>query len=112
MKPMRSLLVNLKLWSIALILFLAPLTKAHAQLCASPDKFIYGLTNVANIQRINTNNGNVAAPINPAYTGNAPDLSNAMGYSNLNGKFYYFKRKALKAKQEFVCLDIGLNKYK
>jgi hypothetical protein len=109
MKPMRSLEIKYRLWSIILALLLIPFSNGIAQLCSSPDKFIYGLTNVANIQKINTTNGIVAAPINPAYTGNVPDLSNAMGYSNLNGRFYYFKRNTLNAPQEFVSFDAGLN---
>ena len=106
---MRSLIVKCSLLSLTLTFLLILSNRASAQLCSSPNQFIYGLTNVANIQKINTTNGSVAAPINPAYTGNAPDLSNAMGYNNLNGRFYYFKRNSWNAPQEFVSFDAGLN---
>ena len=106
---MRSLLLNRKMWSLAVTLFFISSGGAVAQLCASPNTFIYGLTNVANIQRINTGNGNVGAALNPPYGGNAPDYSNAMGYNGMNGRFYYFKRNTLNAPQEFVSFDAGLN---
>lgn len=106
---MRSLLLTCTAWSFTMTLLLIPFNKVAAQLCGSPNQFIYSLTNVANIQRINTNNGNVAAPLNPAYGGNAPDLSNAMGYNPINGRFYYFKRNTLNAPQEFVSFDAALN---
>lgn len=64
---------------------------------------------MANVHRINTINGNVAAQMNPAYTGNAASYSNAMGYNNVNGRFYYFKRNSYIAPQEFVCFDPALN---
>jgi hypothetical protein len=73
--------------------------------------FIYGLTNVGMIQRINVSNGSVAAPINPAFSGNAPNLSNAMGYNPLNGKYYFFKRNTTTAPQEFVSFDPATNLY-
>lgn len=73
--------------------------------------FIYGLTNVGMIQRIKVSNGSVAAPINPAFTGNAPNLSNALGYNPLNGKYYFFKRNTTTAPQEFVSFDPATNLY-
>ncbi|MFT3933703.1 MAG: T9SS type A sorting domain-containing protein [Chitinophagaceae bacterium] len=73
--------------------------------------FIYGLTNVGNIQRITVSNGTVAAALNPAFTGNAANLSNALGYSQLNGKYYFFKRNTTTAPQEFVSFDPATNLY-
>ena len=97
--------------SIALTLLLIPFAQqVWAQpLCSSPNGFIYGLTNVANVHRINTSNGNVGVAMNPAYTGNAPSYSNAMGYNNTNGRFYYFKRNSYIAPQEFVSFDPAMN---
>ena len=96
--------------SIALTLILIPSTQqVWAQLCVSPNQFIYGLTNVGNVHRINTVNANVGAQMNPAYGGNAPSYSNAMGYNNSNGRFYYFKRNSYIAPQEFVSFDASLN---
>jgi len=63
------------------------------------------------IQRINVSNGTVAAPINPAFGGNAPNLSNALGYNPLNGKYYFFKRNAFTAPQEFMSFDPATNLY-
>jgi len=73
--------------------------------------YIYGLTNVGMIQRIDVTNGSVAAPMNPAFGGNAPNLSNAMGYNPLNGKYYFFKRNAFTAPQEFMSFDPATNLY-
>jgi hypothetical protein len=73
--------------------------------------YIYGLTNVGMIQRINVTDGSVSAPINPAFTGNAPNLSNAMGYNPLNGKYYFFKRNITTAPQEFMSFDPATNLY-
>ena len=73
--------------------------------------YIYGLTNVGMIQRIDVTNGSVAAPMNPAFGGNAPNLSNAMGYNPLNGKYYFFKRNAFSAPQEFMSFDPATNLY-
>ena len=73
--------------------------------------YIYGLTNVGMIQQIDVTNGSVAAPMNPAFGGNAPNLSNAMGYNPLNGKYYFFKRNAFSAPQEFMSFDPATNLY-
>jgi hypothetical protein len=73
--------------------------------------FVYGLTNVGMIRRINVNTGTVAAAINPAYGGNAPSYSNAMGYNRLNGKYYFFKRNSFISPQEFVSFDPATNLY-
>ena len=111
MKPKTPFIVmKNQFLSIALTLLLIPSTQQlWAQLCSSPNLFIYGLTNTANVHRINTGNGNVAARMNPAYGGNAPSYSNAMGYNNSNGRFYYFKRNSYIAPQEFVSFDPSLN---
>jgi hypothetical protein len=73
--------------------------------------FVYGLTNVGMIRRINVTSGTVAAAINPAYGGNAPSYSNAMGYNRLNGKYYFFKRNSFVSPQEFVSFDPATNLY-
>ena len=109
MKAKPFIVVNNKCWSFALTLLLIPTTKLFSQLCASPNQFIYGLTSNANVHRINTTNGAVGARMNPLYSGNAPSYSNAMGYNNSNGRFYYFKRNSYIAPQEFVSFDPALN---
>jgi hypothetical protein len=53
----------------------------------------------------------VGARINPAYGGNAPSSANAMGYDPGGGKFYYFKRNADQAPQEFVSFTPSTNTY-
>jgi hypothetical protein len=112
MKPTTYLIVmKNQFLSIALTLLLIPFTQQlWAQpLCSNPNGFIYGLTNVANIHRISTSNAAVNVQMNPAYGGNAPSYSNAMGYNNANGRFYYFKRNSFTSPQEFVSFDAGLN---
>lgn len=109
MKQSSSITAKNLMWSFTLSLLFIPGSYLSAQLCTSPNQFIYGLTNVANIHRINTTNGATGAQMNPAYGGNAPSYSNAMGYNNVNGRFYYFKRNSYIAPQEFVSFDAGLN---
>ena len=109
MKTIRNIVVKNHRRSFACVLLLITTIQISAQLCSSPNQFIYGLSNVANVYRINTTNGNVGAQMNPAYGGNAPSYSNAIGYNNINGRFYYFKRNSYIAPQEFVCFDPGLN---
>ena len=93
--------------SLLLSLNLFPAT---AQVCSDPAGVMYGLTgSTANIHPITVSTGAVAAKLNPNYTGNVPDLANAMGYSSLTGRFYYFKRNTMNAPQEFVCYDPGFN---
>lgn len=84
---------------------------SNAQICSDPANTVYGLTNGGFIHPINVNTGAVGAAINPAYTGNAPDQSNAIGYNALNGKFYYFKRIPSSAPIEFVSFDPATNTY-
>ena len=84
---------------------------AEAQICADPVNVIYGLTNAGTIHAINVNTGVTGAAINPAYTGNAPDQSNGIGYNPVNGKFYYFKRIPSSTITEFVSFDPATNTY-
>jgi hypothetical protein len=55
--------------------------------------------------------GVVGARINPAFTGNAPAGSNAIGYNPGNGRFYFFKRNADQTPQEFVSYNPSTNLY-
>src|SRR5690349_16378283 len=91
-------------WSVRLtFLFLVMHSVAvKAQTCANPADVIYGLSNTGFIYPLPISSGAMGGAINPAYTGNAPVQSNGLGYSQLNGKFYYFKRPPGSAPQEFV----------
>lgn len=82
-----------------------------AQVCSDPVNTIYGLTNGGFIHAIDVPTGTVSAAINPAYPGNAPDQSNGLGYNQLNGKFYYFKRIPSSTIIEFVSFDPATNMY-
>jgi len=82
-----------------------------AQVCSSPATVIYGMDDVGGIYPITSATGAVGARINPAYTGNAPSSSNAMGYNPANGRFYYFKRNADQAPQEFISFNPATNTY-
>jgi hypothetical protein len=84
---------------------------AYAQLCSDPSNVIYGLHNNGYIYPINVNTGTVGSAINPAYSGNAPHLSNALAYNQVNGKFYYFKRLPSSSPTEFVCFDPATSSY-
>src|SRR4051794_10917012 len=91
-----------------IVLICAQVSEVSAQ---CDPTYIYGLTNVGKIQRIDVNDGSVSAPLNPAFTGNTPNLSNAMGYNPMNGKYYFFKRNALSAPQEFMAFDPATGLY-
>ena len=84
---------------------------SFAQVCSSPATTVYGLDDVGGIYPITVATAAVGARINPAYTGNAPSSSNAMGYDPGSGKFYYFKRNADQAPQEFVSFNPATNTY-
>lgn len=84
---------------------------AEAQVCSDPENVIYGLTNTGTIHAIDVNTGIADADLNPAYTGNAPDQSNGLGYNPVNGKFYYFKRIPSSTIIEFVSFDPATNTY-
>jgi hypothetical protein len=91
------------------IVLAGSILQIRAQVCSNPEGVMYGLTGNGNIHSITINTGSVAAKTNPNYTGNAPNLSNAMGYNPVNGKFYYFKRNVMYSPQEFVSYDPAMN---
>ena len=108
------------LWKISLrlrtsLLLLVPLfffcAHVSAQFCSDPSNVIYGLNNNGFIYPVNVNTGAVGSAINPAYSGNAPDLSNALAYNQVNGKYYYFKRLPSSSPTEFVSFDPATGSY-
>ncbi|HYF32777.1 MAG TPA: T9SS type A sorting domain-containing protein [Chitinophagaceae bacterium] len=82
---------------------------SSAQVCADVANTIYGLTPTGAIHPITTGTATVGAAITPAYTGHAPSYANAIGFNNVNGRFYYFKRNINTAPQEFVSFNPGTN---
>ena len=107
MKRQTTFLNVLKL--TLLIASICPPTMEASAQCNQ--NFIYGLTNTGMIRRITVASGTVAAPMNPAHTGNPASYSNAMGYNPLNGKYYFFKRNTYVAPQEFISFDPATNLY-
>lgn len=103
--------ISLTLRAPFLLIVLFFYAHASAQLCSDPSSVIYGLNNNGYIYPIDVNTGAVGSAINPAYSGNAPDLSNALAYNQVNGKFYYFKRLPSSTPTEFVCFDPATNNY-
>ena len=102
--------VRNKLIFIIVILLLVVMQQTHAQICMDPANVVYGLTNTGTLHPITVSTGAVGAQMNPL-SGNAPVASNGVGYSPLNGKFYYFKRMPGSAPQEFVSFDPATNLY-
>ncbi len=94
---------------LATIMAITSFNFSSAQVCTDVTNTIYGLTPNGAIHQITTSNASVGAAITPAYGGNAPSYANAMGYNNVNGKFYYFKRNIYTPPQEFVSFDPGTN---
>ena len=80
-----------------------------AQICSNAGNTVYGITADGEIRPVTISTAVVGSKITPAYTGNAPDQSNGLGYNNLNGKFYFFKRNANSSRQEFVSFDPATN---
>lgn len=85
------------------------IVQASAQLCDDPGNIIFALRGDGNIHPVNINTGILGAQLNPVYPGNAPSAPNGIGYSLLNGKFYYFKRSPSSVTQEFVSFDPATN---
>jgi hypothetical protein len=85
--------------------------QSFGQVCSDPLNVVYGMTNSGLIYPINVNTGVVGSVLTPAYTGNAPSSSNAIGYNSVNGNFYYFKRNYPSSPQEFVSFNPSTNAY-
>ena len=85
------------------------LMQASSQVCTDPGNVIFGINGTGNIFPVNINTGNFGAQLNPIYPGNAPSAPNGIGFSLLNGKFYYFKRSPSSVTQEFVSFDPATN---
>jgi len=102
---------TLKISPILFCLCVLHMQFGQAQVCSSPATTVYGMDDVGGIYPITIATAAVGARINPAYTGNAPSSSNAMGYNPGSGKFYYFKRNADQAPQEFVSFTPATNTY-
>jgi hypothetical protein len=105
------LIRTLKLSPITLCLLLLCTQNIQAQICTNPANVIYGMDVNGAIYPITVATGAVGARINPAFGGNAPASANAMGYNSTNKKFYFFKRNADMAPQEFVSYDPVANTY-
>lgn len=59
-----------------------------AQICSDNLNTVYGLSTTGQISPINVNTAVNGGPV--AASGTATTSANGMGYSNLNGKFYFF----------------------
>ncbi|GAC1422387.1 MAG: hypothetical protein NVS1B13_11710 [Flavisolibacter sp.] len=95
-----------------LIIFLSAFTlslhlsnQSFGQVCASPSTTIYGITSSGVIYPINVSNAAVGAAVNTAY--GSPSSSNALGYSGVNGNFYFFNVNY--SSQQFVSFNPVLN---
>jgi len=106
-----KLIRTLKKSPITLCMLLLFMQSTTAQVCSNPAGIIYGLDNNGGIFPITVATAAVGARINPAYPGNPAMASNAIGYNATNNRFYYFKRNADNAPQEFVSFDPVTNAY-
>lgn len=105
-------------------LLLLSFTNLEAQpVCANPNT-LFGIDGSGNLYKIDPTTGVVSAAINTvSYTAAAsyttvvagqtssPSSPNALGYNNVNGKFYYFKRDPGGGGSQFVSYDPVLNRY-
>src|ERR1700694_526759 len=72
-----------------------------AQICVNQKDSVYGLTTTGQIVAINVNNGGGSTIGSPAA---GAVNSNAIGYSNVTGLFYFFNKNG-GAVQEFVSFN-------
>lgn len=105
---MKTFYINI----ITLLVSVLALHSASAQACASPNTIIYGLTASGDVRPVNVTNAVVGAAMNSAYKGNAASVANGIGYNQVDGMFYYFKRNANTSPQEFVSFDPAKDKVK
>jgi len=93
--------------AIYVSLLLLPATGLRAQICQDPTDTIYGLSTTGVIYPINVNNATIGTNLDSLTDGNAPVNSNGIGFSKLNGRFYYFERSAAGSAffQRFVYYD-------
>lgn len=90
-----------------IIVLLLPAAGLRAQICQDPTDTVYGLNLTGVITPINVNNATIGTNLDSLTDGNTPINSNGIGFSKLNGRFYYFERSAAGSAfyQRFVYYD-------
>jgi len=96
---------------------------SQAQVCSNPN-MLFGLDGSGNIYKVDPTTAVVGSAINTAsYTSalsyttivagqtSSPSSPNALGYNNINGNFYYFKRDPGGSGSQFVSYSPLFNKY-
>ncbi|HTL08095.1 MAG TPA: T9SS type A sorting domain-containing protein [Chitinophagaceae bacterium] len=85
---------------------LLPSTAVKAQICQHPTDSIYALSTTGTIYSVSVTNAQLGAVI-PASSSTLTTSSNGLGYSSLNGKFYYFNKVGTGAapSPQFVSYD-------
>lgn len=106
---MRPLLTLRKKYFLACGLFLIT-AASNAQICQNPTDTVYSMSTTGVIYPININTALAGTPLDSLTDGNAPQNANGLGFSSLNGKFYYFERSAatvapVNPRQQFVSYD-------
>lgn len=91
-------------------LMLLPVSALQAQICQNPTDTIYGLSTTGVIYPINVNNVTIGANLDSLNDGWLAQNSNGIGFSTMNGRFYYFERSTttispLNPRQRFVYYD-------
>jgi Secretion system C-terminal sorting domain len=89
---------------MAVGIFLLLTICSRAQLCTNSADTVYGLDLTGGLVPINIHTATVGASLG---TASLSENSNGLGYSNLNGKFYFFSRSAAAAApfQQFVSYN-------
>ena len=89
---------------------LLPATALRAQICQHPLDSVYALSTTGNIYSVSVTNAQLSAAI-PASSSTLTTSANGLGYSSLNGKFYYFNKVGTGAapSPQFVSYDRATN---
>jgi len=107
---MKSNLYPTKYLLVVYTVLLLPAAGIRAQICQNPTDTIYGLNLTGVITPINVNNATIGANLDSLTDGWLPQNSNGIGFSSMNGRFYYFERSTttispLNPRQRFVYYD-------
>jgi len=101
---MKSGKVHILFFFIVLKQLFAP--PIQAQICQHPTDSVYAMTTTGTMYALNVNNA-LLSPAIPASTSTGTLSANGLGYSVLNGKFYYFNKVGTSAapSPQFVSYD-------
>jgi hypothetical protein len=107
---MKQKSTHLKALALGLVL-LVNNDLTQAQICSNPNN-LFAIDWNGALYQVNTSDAQIGSQINTTpYSGASANVSNALGYSSANGKFYYFLVDPSSGSQTFVSYDPMLTVY-